>query len=254
MAVRAKRSTTTKKAAPKKTAKEAPKKERNPKRTETVKSSVKSAPLVKESKPSESATTNKERKNTRQRNLGILAALALVLGLLYYFKDLFVVATVNGRPVTRLAVIQELERENGKSVVDNLVTKSLIEQEAAKKGITVSSDDVNAELSKIETDLQAQGQTLDQVLQTQGLTKSDVEENLRIKLYIEKILADKVQVSEDDVKKYYEDNKSLYGNSKYEDVKSQIESSLKQQKLQEQYQTWLDDLKSKSTINYFKSY
>lgn len=257
MAARAKRSTTTtKKAAPRKTTKATAPKRRASKKTETVKSSVKSAPLVKESTRSESSVSTmstNEKKNTR-RTLGLLALLAIVLGLLYYYKDLFVVAMVNGRPVTRFAVVQELEKQNGKSVVDNLVTKALIEQEASKKGISVSTDDINAELAKIETDLQSQGQTLDQVLEMQGLTKSDVEENLRVKLYIEKILADKVQVSEDDVKKYYDENKSLYGEAKFDDVKGQIEESLKQQKLQTEYQTWIEELKSNSTINYFKSY
>lgn len=194
--------------------------------------------------------------NSKPRNKTItgLLLLVLVLGLLYYFKDLFVVATVNGKPITRAAVVGELEKQNGKQVVDNLLTKELILQEASKKGVTVSSEDVSAEITKIEEELGAQGQTLDQVLEMQGLSRGDVEENLRVKLYIERILADEVSVSDEDAKAYYDQNKTLYGTASFDDQKDAIKQSLQEQKLQEKFQTWITDLKASASINYFKTY
>lgn len=189
-----------------------------------------------------------------KKTLLTLAGIVLVLGFLYYFKDLFMVATVNGKPITRFAVISELEKQNGQSVVDNLITKELILQEASKKGVSVSNDDINNEVKKIEDELSAQGQTLDQVLEMQGLRKSDVEENLRVKLYIERILADQISVSDEDAQTYFNENKTLYPNAKFEDEKAAIKESLAQQKLQESFQTWITDLKANAKINYFKTY
>jgi len=195
------------------------------------------------------------RKMGGKKTLFLLALAAVVLGLLYYYKSLFVVATVNGKPITRMAVVSDLEKQNGKGALDNLVTKELILQEASKKGITVTQADIDGELSKIEDQLKAQGQTLDQVLTTQGLTKADVSDNLRVKLYIERILDDKVSVSDDDAKKYYDDNKASFPKDKsFDDQKDQIKDQLKQQKLQEEYQKWMDDLKANAKINYFKTY
>jgi predicted transcriptional regulator len=189
-----------------------------------------------------------------KKTLLTLAGVVLVLGFLYYFKDLFMVATVNGKPITRFAVISELEKQNGQSVVDNLITKELILQEASKKGVSVTNDDINNEVKKIEDELSAQGQTLDQVLEMQGLSKSDVEENLRVKLYIERILADQISVSDEDAQTYFNENKTLYPNAKFEDEKAAIKESLAQQKLQESFQTLITDLKANAKINYFKTY
>lgn len=190
-----------------------------------------------------------------RKTLYLLATAAIVLGLLYYYKDMFVVATVNGRPISRMAVVSEVEKRYGKETVDNLVTKELILQEASKNGVTVSQEEIDAEVKKIEDDLTKQGQTLDEVLTMQGLTKADVEDNLKIKIYIEKLLSDKVSVSDDDAKKYFDENKTLFEkDAKFEDQKEQIKTQLKDQKLQEQFQTWLADLKANAKVNYFKTY
>lgn len=202
-------------------------------------------------KPVQTETTKAKSKKT----LYLLALAAVILGLLYYYKGLFVVATVNGKPITRMAVVSDLEKQNGKGALDNLVTKELILQEASQKGITVKQEDIDAELSKIEEQLKAQGQTLDQVLSSQGLTKEDVSENLKVKLYIERILEDKVAVSDEDAKKYFDENKASFAkDAKFDDQKAQIADQLKQQKLQEEYQKWMDDLKANAKINYFKTY
>lgn len=202
-----------------------------------------------------SLQSSSETKKQNKKTLLLLILAALVLGLLYYYKDLFVVATVNGKPISRYAVVSDLEKQNGKGVVDNLVTKELILQEAAKKDVSVTQADIDAELGKIEEDLKAQGQTLDQVLTMQGLTREDVTENLQIKLYIEKILNEKVQVSDEDAQKYFDENKATFSkDTKFEDQKDTIKDQLKQQKLQEEYQTWMDELKANAKINYFKTY
>lgn len=196
-----------------------------------------------------------QKQKASRKNILLLAGVAVILGLLYYYKELFVVATVNGKPITRIEVISELEKQNGKGVVDNLVTKSLIIEEASKKNIVVTGDDVNNELSKIEEDLKAQGQTLDQVLTMQGLKRADVEENLRIKIYIEKILDEQTKVSDEMIQKYFDENKATYPkDTKFEDQKDAIAGQLKQQKLQEEYQKWIDELKGNAKINYFKTY
>lgn len=251
MAAREKRSTGTKKTASSSKLTKSPVK-KTTRNTKRVSDEVMSAPLMENVT---STVMDNGKKKANKKTFLLLVSLAVVLGLLYYFKDLFVVATVNGKPITRFEIINELEKKNGKEVIDNLVTKNLIMQEAAKKGVTVSQDDVNNELAKIEEDLKKQNQTLDQVLQMQGLTKADVEENLRIKLYIERLLADQVTVSDDDAKKYFDENKAMYGkDAKYDDVKDQIKDQLKQQKLQEKFQQWLSDLKANAKINYFKTY
>ena len=92
--------------------------------------------------------------------IGIL----LLAGLLYAFRSLFVAAMVNGQPISRVSLVRELEKQNGKQALNSLVTKTLIYQEARKQNVSVSDDEINGEMKKIEDNLQQQGQRLDQHL------------------------------------------------------------------------------------------
>src|SRR3989344_668284 len=73
----------------------------------------------------------------------VLAVFLLLLGsLLYLSKGLFIAAIVNGKPVSRMALIKNLEKTGGKQALDSLVTQELIKQEARKENITVGDEDI----------------------------------------------------------------------------------------------------------------
>ena len=44
----------------------------------------------------------------------IILIVVIIAGLLFYFKGLFVAAVVNGEPITRLSLILQLEKKDGK--------------------------------------------------------------------------------------------------------------------------------------------
>ncbi len=86
------------------------------------------------------------------------------------FRNQFIVATVNGRPITRVNLLSELEKRNGKTVLDALVTQQLILQETEKRKITVSDKEVAGEVGKIEKSVSGQGQNLDLLLAQQNMS------------------------------------------------------------------------------------
>ncbi len=170
-----------------------------------------------------------------------------VLVLLYLFKGLFVAAMVNGRPITRFAVISELEKQDGGSVLQSLVTKELINEEAKKSSVVVTKEQIDAEIAKIEDSIKAQGQTLDEALATQGWTRTDLENQIRTQLIVEAILADKVTVAEQEIDDYIKANKST-------EPRESISQLLRQQKLMTEYQTWIQELLAKAKVNYWVNY
>jgi len=190
-------------------------------------------------------------KNPKKRWTLIVGFIVVVLLVLAYANmGLFVAAIVNGKPITRLQLAQELEKQGGKQVLDSLVTQKLIDQEAKKNGIIVSQVDIDKEMTTIEDQLKAQGTDLDTALAFQGQTRDDLVKSLKVKIIIEKLLSDKISVSEEDIKTYFDQNKATFPeNSTIEGVRSQIVSTLSQQKLTEAYQTWLTEVKAKSKIN-----
>lgn len=195
-------------------------------------------------------------KFSRLPRWGIISVIILgFLGILFIFRSLIVAAFVDGRPIFRVSVIRELEKQSGKSALDSLISKQLILAEASKQKVVIPSSQVDAEVNRVEGLLKAQGTNLSDALSSQGLTMSDWREQIKIQMILEKLLGDKIQVSDAEVQDYFTKNKDVFAkNAKLADAKDQIIGQLKQQKLQNAYMTWIQDLKSKAKINYFVSY
>lgn len=182
----------------------------------------------------------------------------LVLGLIYFSARSLLVASVNGQLVGRLTIIKELEKQAGKKTLDTVILKTLINQEAKKRKVTVSQKDIDVEIKKIETNVAAQGLTLDQVLQQQGMEKSDLTDGVRIQLLVSRLVGDNVNITDKEIDDYLASQKgqSLPGSTQSapELTRDQAKEAIKQQKLQEKIQTFVSDLKAKAKINYFIKY
>ena len=76
----------------------------------------------------------------------IIASIIIVLSLGFLFKSLFVVVIVNGKPISRLALIRDLEKAGGSQTLDNLIAKTLIEQEAKAKGVSLTQEEIDKEV------------------------------------------------------------------------------------------------------------
>ena len=190
-------------------------------------------------------------KSKNVRNLTIAMFIVLLLVTLYLLKGFFVAAMVNGKPISRWALIRELEEKQGQATLDDLVAQELIIQEAAKKNIVVSLEDIKPDLENISTQLEAEGTTLDAALASRGISRSQFEENFRMQKMLEKILADELNVSDEELMKYFEENKEFMGeNANYEDLKEDLRLQLKQQKFDLEYQKWYEQAKAESNVIY----
>jgi parvulin-like peptidyl-prolyl isomerase len=182
--------------------------------------------------------------------------LVLALGLLVYvLKGYIVAATVNGVPISRIKVLQLSEQVQGATVLDSLVIDILTTQEAKKQGVTVTKEEIDAEMAKIEETLTQQGVTLDDTLKQRNMTKEQLVQRLTLGKLLEKMLLKNITVSDEEIAKYMEDNaKYLPENKDTPEFKEQVRQDLQQQKLGTEYQTWIQDVKSNSKINYFVTY
>ena len=198
-------------------------------------------------------TVNISRQN--KRLIIFWLVVAVLLGGLYYFKGLFIAATVNGSPVSRWSVVSELEKKAGKNALDTIITKRLIESEMKKSGVAVQSGDIDAEVSGIETQIAAQGVTLEQALAEQGMTVEELREQLMINKGLEQILSDKIAVSDEEVNQYLSANSALTptGTSS-DDLKNQAREQLKGQKFNTEAAKWVSDLRAKAAIEYYVNY
>lgn len=185
----------------------------------------------------------------------IILAIVIVLGVLLYLgRGLFIAATVNGQPISRWSVITMLEKESGKSLLESMVIEKIIAIEAKSKNVVVSDEDVSAEIKKIEADITAQGGTLELALAQQGLTLDVVKKQILLQKQVEKLLADKIVVSDEDIAKYITDNQVTVPAGQEATFNEQIKADLVAEKLNTEAQAYIAELKEKAKIKYFVNY
>jgi len=193
------------------------------------------------------------------KNKSFITILILLaaFGLGMLLRGTIVAATVNGTPITRLKIIKQLEETQGKATLEALINELLIQQELDKQNISVSQEDIDTEITKIKQSLTESGQDFDDLLEIQGITQESVEKDIRIQLGLEKLLADKVNVADEEVDQYIQQNSESFPedlDTTTDEFKEQVIESLKQQKLSTEFTSWLENTKSKSDINYYIDY
>ena len=208
--------------------------------------------VIQENKPS---YISLKFKKSKPIIIAIGVAVILVIAALFFAKGLFVAATVNGSPISRLSVIQELEKQGGKQALETIIDKKLIETELNKQNITVAKEEVDEDVKKIEVQVASQGSTLEIALTTQGMTIEKLREQITIQKKLEKLLADKVAVTEEEIDTYLKDLKATPPKDvKTEDFRKQIGDQLKQQKFQQEAQKWVSGLTASAKIKYYVNY
>lgn len=173
----------------------------------------------------------------------------------FFLKGLFIAALVNGQPISRFSIIQQLEKQGGQQALAALVNQTLISQEAEKKNVQVTQKEIDDGTQEIEDALKKQGQNLDTALATQGMTREDFREQIKLRKLVEKLLADKTKVTDKEVSDYIEKNKeTLPADMKEEELKKNVKEQLEQEKLASESQKWIEELNKNAKINYFINY
>ncbi|MFW6143704.1 MAG: SurA N-terminal domain-containing protein [Patescibacteria group bacterium] len=186
------------------------------------------------------------------RLIFVVLVVSLIGMLVYRFKGQVVVATVNGKPIFRWELVNQLEKQSGSTALDNMITEKLVAQEARKEGLSVDSQEVGEEISTIEEQLSSQGQSLGQLLELQGMTRSDLREQVTIQMLVEKLVEDEVEVSEQELRDYFEENKDSLGeDADFDTVKEDLRENLRQQKISEKIQEKLQALRDQASINHW---
>lgn len=225
----------------------------------TKKSSVAKKKSVKKSLPkvevpvsdmkvmdSANVTTQRTPAQTFNLVVGALVVVALAMGYMRY-KYLVVPAVVNGSPIYSWQYVKVLNQTAGKQVIDQLVVEKLIAQEADNQKVMLTTEEVDAEFSRLDTQFESAG-GLDAFLSTQGLKREDIKNQLELNLKVQKIVAGKVNVTDEEVATYYQENKADYADQKEDEAKVQIKQMLADQALQQQVGTWIQDLRSKAKV------
>ena len=174
----------------------------------------------------------------------IILILVVLFSLFWFKKSIFLAGTINGRLVTTPQFYSKLVQSSGEEVFDAIVRETLIKQEAAKKGMEASTDDIDKKLKALEDRLGGK-ENLDLAISQNNTNLKELKEQISLQILVEKLLEDKTNVTDKEIKEYKASNKASTAGMADDEIRETIKSN----KLNEEFTVWYQDLKSKAKIN-----
>lgn len=120
------------------------------------------------------------------------------------------VGSVNGVAISKGDLYDTLVKGgNGESALEGLITYELVDQEAQKKGITISDADLDVELNVIKKSMGSE-EAFQQALEQYKMTVDDLHSDLLQQAQLRKLLSSQINITDEDIKNYYDQNKASF--------------------------------------------
>ena len=167
--------------------------------------------------------------------IGAVAAAAIIM--LVAFSGDETVASVGDTEITKDALYEKMVASSGPATLEALISNEVVNQEADKAEAKVTQEELDAEMAVYE---ESYGGTeaLEQALASSGMTIADLKEEMEIYLKVEKIVGPDIEISDEQIKAYFEENKDAL------DQPSHVEAShilVATQEEADEVKTKLDD-------------
>ncbi|MBN8202215.1 peptidylprolyl isomerase [Bacillus sp. NTK034] len=118
-------------------------------------------------------------------------------------------ATVNGEKISRDELHERLVGQYGQELLDSLITEKVIDQEAKKENVKVTQEEIDEEKA-VYAESYGGEDALKQTLESSGLSMADFEEDIESYLATKKLLEPRIEISEEDMKTYFDENKESF--------------------------------------------
>ena len=168
------------------------------------------------------------------------------------YKSHFIVATVNYQPISRFQLNKVLSERYGQTVLDELITQTLIKDLLKENNIEVTESDIEEEITKLKTQLGGD-EVFEATLAQYGLTLDKLKERLLLTLGQQKLASSlfSPEVTSEEAKEYFTQNAAAFEGKTLLEVEEEIKINLLDQKLQQEFNTWFTEQKEEASIRSF---
>lgn len=108
---------------------------------------------------------------------------------------------------------QELSAHLKRTLVDEFIVRSLLQNEVKRRGVTVTDQEIKAAVAKMEANL-PQGTTFDEMIKRSGLTREKLHEEVAMGLKVNKLIAQqakgKADPTDKEISDFYRMNKEKF--------------------------------------------
>ena len=194
----------------------------------------------------------KEIKNFRpqKRNYFILLIITILISLVIFKKNLIIVATVNGEPITSIELLSQMNKQFRSQTLNQIIQEKIILQEARKNNISASENEANDKIVEIEAQV-GNAQNLDSLLQQQGQSRYTLREQIKKQLIIQKLYSEDVSITPEELEQFLVQYKANLTATDSASQKSEAEEILKQQKLSQIISQKLQELQQNAKISIY---
>lgn len=190
-------------------------------------------------------------KNFRPTRTQLVLLTLVGVGIIAWLnKGWFVAATVNGQPITAFKVNQKLNAAYKSEVLNQMINETLVEQEAAKKGVIVSPEELNQKIDQTVNEYGGK-EVFESLLAQQGLNYPDFVAQTRLQLLVEKMFQNEIQPSEEEIVAFMQENRDNPEATDEAKFRATVIDQLKQSKLSEVFSEKFPELKKAANIQIF---
>ncbi|WP_236915560.1 peptidylprolyl isomerase [Clostridium sp. Cult2] len=161
----------------------------------------------------------------KKRIIALLIAVVIIVGALVTVKLGFngdkkeenVVALVGDEKITKDELYDFLIKASGESALDILIVNKIILLESEKQNIQITEEEVKEQTDKMIENLGGQ-QAFESALLFSGFTEDELKEDIKMNLYLTKLLEPEIPITDEDMKNYFNENKDSF--KQQEEVKA----------------------------------
>lgn len=118
-------------------------------------------------------------------------------------------ATVNGEKISKERLYQELVGQGGEPALDYLISDMLIQQQARKKNIVITDEEINKELEEIKAQFPTEEQ-FNAALEQNNTSIDRLKDSIRTNLSANKLYESQMDLTEASLQEFFSTNKDRY--------------------------------------------
>lgn len=142
-------------------------------------------------------------------SVSVILLVVIIMLLFFHFKGEKTVATVNGTEIKQDQLNHALINFNGQEVLDKLIMEELVLQEANKASIKVTPEEVDKQWEKMKSEFSSE-KAFQASMAQDGYSEDSLRHEVKIQLYLRKLLEPETRVNEQDVIAYYTEHKAHF--------------------------------------------
>ncbi|MFO7947406.1 MAG: peptidyl-prolyl cis-trans isomerase [Armatimonadota bacterium] len=134
------------------------------------------------------------------------------------------VAVVNGQKITEQDLSERLKENYGEQVLGDMIFRAMVDGAFEKAGLEITEEELNLAIEQDKQ--QAPNEEMwQQMLASRGMTPEEYREEKKFRMKVEKLTEDETDVTDEQLKEFFEENRSRFQQPEMVEISEIIVSS-----------------------------